>query len=121
MTARTFRRVDSGTFRPPLTTRDTVPIPTPAAAATSAIVGRAGVRTGVPPERRCPVGSDSNADWAHSYPGLGVRQEFAKGGRAARRAGPVQTPAQDRLIPADQGRCQSGPSWNDVGTASVGK
>src|SRR6266542_1038843 len=46
MTSRTFSRVDSRTFTPPLSTRETVPTPTPAAAATSAIVGRSGVRTG---------------------------------------------------------------------------
>src|SRR5487761_908022 len=99
MTSRTFLRVDSRTFRPPLTTRETVPMPTPAAAATSAIVGRAGERTGIPPERRCPVGSDSNVDCAHSRPGLGVRQEFAKRTGAAWRARRAPAAGDVPLLP----------------------
>jgi len=41
MTARTVRLVDSRTFAAPLITRETVPTPTPDAAATSAMVTRA--------------------------------------------------------------------------------
>src|SRR5260370_36539789 len=120
MTSRTWRRVDSLTFRRPLTTRETVPMPTPAAAATSAIVGRAGVRTGVPPERRCPVGSDSNAVglivarglmFVNSLPSVAVRHA-ADGGRG-RRAGP--------LMAADQARHESGPSRNVAGDTGVSK
>jgi hypothetical protein len=40
MTLSTLRRVDSRTFVPPLITRETVPTPTPDAAATSAMVTR---------------------------------------------------------------------------------
>jgi hypothetical protein len=40
MTLRTLRRVDSRTFVPPLITRETVPTPTPDAAATSVMVTR---------------------------------------------------------------------------------
>jgi hypothetical protein len=40
MTVSTLRLVDSRTLAPPLITRETVPTPTPEAAATSAIVTR---------------------------------------------------------------------------------
>jgi hypothetical protein len=40
MTVSTLRLVDSRTFAPPLITRETVPTPTPEAAATSTIVTR---------------------------------------------------------------------------------
>jgi hypothetical protein len=40
MTVSTLRLVDSRTFGPPLITRETVPTPTPDAAATSAMVTR---------------------------------------------------------------------------------
>src|SRR5262249_6035340 len=52
MTVRTLRLVDSRTFAPPLITRETVPTPTPDAAATSAMVTRpdGGIRPPAHPE-----------------------------------------------------------------------
>src|ERR1035437_3424034 len=63
MTSRTFRWFDSRTFTPPLSTRETVPTPTPAAAARSAIVGRSGMRTGASLNEIARFGNDSNLDW----------------------------------------------------------
>src|ERR1022692_4685247 len=63
MTSSTFSWVDSRTFTPPLSTRETVPTPTPAAAATSAMVGRSGVRTGTSLNGIAYFGNDSNLDW----------------------------------------------------------
>src|SRR5262249_14171304 len=79
MTSRTFCRVASLTCSPPFRTRETVPVPTPASAATSGIVGRSGVRTGTSHSGTAHVGNDSNLDWIIvTPPKTGVKGAFAQ-------------------------------------------
>src|SRR6478672_1795004 len=109
MTSRTFFLVASLTCSPPFRTRETVPVPTPASAATSAIVGRSGVRTGTSHSGIAFVGNDSNLVWIIvTPPKTGVKGAFTHplpglGRAVADHRGPAGR------LPASGHRCGRGP------------
>src|ERR1700729_368298 len=97
MTPSTFSRVDSRTFTPPLRTRETVPTPTPAAAATSAIVGRSGVRTGTSHNGIAHLETIPMVNWLILTP-LQVRVKGAGPARRGQLSGSERSLPESRTI-----------------------
>src|ERR1022692_2546659 len=124
MTSSTFSWVDSRTFTPPLSTRETVPKPTPAAAATSAMVGRSGVRTGTSLNGIAHFGNDSNLDLLivtprrdrvkSAVPGAVCNVRWPLPGQPGQRPETLRTPAGDARA---AGRRRSVPAAGDARAA----